>query len=555
MKKIVLIAICSTLSLTALAQSWDQSRMFSENLYGGTARSVAMGNALTAVGGDIGSVGINPAGSSVAGYTQFVITPGVSISSTVSQGMAQAGMAPLGYGDRCTEGFARMKLPNMGLTLSMNTGRKHGLKRVSVGFLSNSTNDYTYRMTASGTNYGKNSYSGSLATLGNGYAPELLKAYTTSDWFATGPAWEAMAGYMSGIFDQVGDTYLGISDILVNGKPEAAKPLYQRYGNQTIGYKHDMVVNVSFNFEDKFYIGANLGVVAMNYSQSEFWEERPDDPSTFPDIVYDGGAKVARFNSLHTQRRFDTQGSGIYFKMGALWRPIAGLRLGAAIQTPTLVNMTSRCAWYAETNITGAYFSPCQSPDDEWTYSLSLPFRWNVGAAYTLGSVAVVSVDYEMADYSHSRYRGRIQNGWPTGVWANQNADIQDILGLAHNLRVGLEVKPHPAFAIRAGYNLLTSGQKNWLNYDLSVTPLTSDERASQNTHLASLGFGYAGNYFFADIAVRLRFRPQDYYVPYSHYTYDTDYTAKYVDLTAEVPEVEVSAMGIQTLLTLGWRF
>ena len=71
MKKIFTVFVLgAALSLGAAAQNWQDALMFTENNYSGTARGVAMGNALTAVGGDPGSIVFNPAGSSVAAYTQ-----------------------------------------------------------------------------------------------------------------------------------------------------------------------------------------------------------------------------------------------------------------------------------------------------------------------------------------------------------------------------------------------------------------------------------------------------------------------------------------------------
>ena len=67
MKKIVLAAAFLAASVAAGAQNMYDAINFSQNHYFGTARSMAMGNAVTAVGGDLGSIGINPAGSAVAG--------------------------------------------------------------------------------------------------------------------------------------------------------------------------------------------------------------------------------------------------------------------------------------------------------------------------------------------------------------------------------------------------------------------------------------------------------------------------------------------------------
>ena len=564
MKKIFIAVLCAAVSLSAAAQSWDQAQKFSENIYGGTARSIAMGNAFTAIGGDLGSIGINPAGSAVTGYTQFVITPSLSISATQARGYDFEGLEPVGMGDRVSTGYTRMKMPNMGFVINMETGRRHGLKRVSFGFASNSTNDYTYRANASGTYYGRYSYSGSLASLAQGYTPEAIGG----DWFNTGyglePDWSAMMGARSHIFDHISGTdYLGVTDAMVGGKPEAAGQLYQRYGYQTRGFKHDVVINMSANFNDKFYIGANLGFTTLSYLESEYWEEMPDDPSTFPQIEYDGGATIATLSSILAKRSYNVSGTGVYFKAGFLWRPFAGLRLGAAIQTPTLVNMTGRLTWYGEANLKGIYFTPSRSPEDEWVYALRMPFRWNAGLAYSFGNFAVLSVDYEMAHYRSATYRGRGDFGYSTGVWGNQNADIKDALGLGHNIRVGMEFKPYESIAIRVGYNYLSGSQRNWLVWDytdpanpeLYLQSLTKEERAAQATQLVSFGAGYSAGHIFAVLAVRLRFYPKSYFTPYHYYTNGANVYDKIVDLGAEVPEVVVSATGIEPVLTLGWRF
>ena len=63
MKRILAAAFLSVMALQAGAQGWTDALNFSENDYLGTARSVGMGNAMTAVGGDLGSLTFNPAGS------------------------------------------------------------------------------------------------------------------------------------------------------------------------------------------------------------------------------------------------------------------------------------------------------------------------------------------------------------------------------------------------------------------------------------------------------------------------------------------------------------
>ena len=62
MKKILAVAFLFGMALQAGAQSWTDALNFSDNDYLGTARSVGMGNAMTAVGGELGSLTFNQIG-------------------------------------------------------------------------------------------------------------------------------------------------------------------------------------------------------------------------------------------------------------------------------------------------------------------------------------------------------------------------------------------------------------------------------------------------------------------------------------------------------------
>ena len=80
MRRTVITILLALAAGGAFAQTMADAYQFSENNYEGTARTIAMGNAFTALGGDLGSVTINPAGSAVARYSQFTVTPSVYIS-------------------------------------------------------------------------------------------------------------------------------------------------------------------------------------------------------------------------------------------------------------------------------------------------------------------------------------------------------------------------------------------------------------------------------------------------------------------------------------------
>ena len=92
MKKTALtILLTLAASVCTFAQTAYDAWLFSENNYEGTARSVAMGNAFTALGGDLGAVTINPASGAVARYSQISITPALTFSSNIATGVPYEG--------------------------------------------------------------------------------------------------------------------------------------------------------------------------------------------------------------------------------------------------------------------------------------------------------------------------------------------------------------------------------------------------------------------------------------------------------------------------------
>ena len=107
-------------------------------------------------------------------------------------------------------------------------------------------------------------------------------------------------------------------------------------------------------------------------------------------------------------------------------------------------------------------------------------------------------------------------------------------------LRAGLEVKPLPELAVRAGYSLTTSGEKrdSWNN------PIGS------KTQTASFGLGYSSKgSFFADAAIQTRFLVNEYFMPYEDYTDAEGAIIEYA------PEIVVNRSLWKALLTFGWRF
>jgi len=540
MKKILAVAFLSALALQAGAQSWTDALNFSDNDYLGTARSVGMGNAMTAVGGDLGSLTFNPAGSAVASYSQFTITPGLSFSTVTAKGslVDDAGY-PNGFENSYRTRYGRMNIPNFGVMMVYDTRNRSGLKRVSFGIVGNVTRDYTNRLRADGTN-ANTTLAGSLASQADGFSPEVL----SGDFYAKNiPSWETMAGYQSGIFGQLNGSYVGLTESLWdNGDIRITDKIGQYYGLKRAGSKYDLLMNFGLDFNDRFYLGANLGLVTIDYRSDE---NRSEEAIT--GIDYGNG-----FQSLRMRSSIRDVGSGVYLKVGFIARPTDGLRIGAAIQTPTLFDIREvyQLEGQSVANNKEMFKS---SPKDEWFYRLKSPFRANVGVAYTIAKMALLSADYEYTDYSGMKLSPSFDEAYYYD-FSDQNLDIKDFTGAVHALRLGAEIKPAPQLALRVGYNLTTGAQYNTLSDSGQVVSLSDQERKEQIRTAVSFGIGYSSpGSFFMDAAVRFQYLPNEYFTPYWYYVRENGNL--YTDANVVTPEICSQSAVCNALLTLGWRF
>ena len=588
MRKAIFTALVSLTAATAGAQTMYDGLTFSQNNYYGTARSIGMGNAMTAVGGDLGSIGINPAGSAVAGYSQFTITPNLTISSMSSSYSAY----PINNSDiflnERTKNLARVTLPNIGATLNWSTGNSSGLTSITYGFLFNGTNDYTGQMLAGGTN-DRTSYLSGIAVGATDFHSGFLNgwidgngnkidfwdnAYYENDDRNMPAPWNVIVNAQAGAIANYGsdsdpnypyryiaatervypvtaqdvkdgnytlqdgdrideDGFVldkdgnGIYNILLGGS------LNQAYGRKVTGSKYDALLNVGLNFSETFFVGANLGITSLNYNFDEYFKEAAVKPDDFLTEFEKGNTY---FSDYRTRYSYTVDGSGVYGKFGFLWRPVDGIRVGAAVQTPTVLEINERSRQDVNVNYTDAqYNGSARTPESNYSYRIRSPYRLNAGAAFTFAGMALLSADYEMTDYSTMKFMSK-EGGWDS-TFDDLNNEIRDCMGVSHMVRIGAEFKPVPELAVRAGYNFTNTPE---YVYDGDLKTKLNDRINS-----FSVGLGYSSNgSFFADIAARMMTLSDEYISPYAEYI-----EGLYTPMILNKREI------YSVTATFGWRF
>ena len=445
MKRYILSVILLGVSLGAFAQSAETAAAISEKQYGGSARTIAMGNAFTALGGDIGALTINPASSGVMRATQFSLSPSINIASGSTD--------YLGVGSKASK--TNFAFTGIGFVWCYDTGNYTGLLNFNLGFSHTRNNDFHQYMELAGT-ASNSSKLASIAENLTGTDPADLEEsagydpYNNSnlDWSDI-TAWNAdVIGYIDGTSYE----YISSAENLSGGYIYIPGDIRQRFNRHTYGGADDYTVNIGANISDKLFLGANVTLTSVDMTVDENYQEYAIDPTLFDD----------KFSSYKENYWSRTSGAGISLKFGAIWNPVGGLRLGAAVETPTWYSLTDSWQYYSTSSFTDGSSYEAYSPYGQYSYNMTTPFRFNVGASYVFGNIGLLSVDYERADYSSTLLE--TESGSFENAIDDENYILKSNYQAANIFRVGGELRFVNNLSLRAGFASYGSPVKNGLS-------------------------------------------------------------------------------------------
>ncbi len=153
---------------------------------------------------------------------------------------------------------------------------------------------------------------------------------------------------------------------------------------------------------------------------------------------------------------------------------------------------------------------------------MTSPLRVMGGAAILLGKKGIISADYEFVDYRMARF-SRASDGYN---YAQDNQDIKNVYDMAHNIRVGGELRMN-TFYLRGGYAFYGSG-----------FAMNEDNRDNSYSTYSG-GMGVRQSNFYFDISYSLRRNSQKYFM-YNH---------------QDINPAEVTFANNMVTTTLGFKF
>ena len=463
----------------------------------GTSRFQSMAGAFGALGGDLSTLTQNPAGIGVYRNSDLGITMSVDRTSTT------AGV------DKMTE--TKFNVNNVGYV---------GAIRLDSESVPNLNFGFTYNRLKSFNRH----YVGGVAdiptSMSNYIADEFVNVpgYTEADLYWTddfNPYFDGYAPWAAiTTYDMPTKTYGYVG--IINANNDYMQGLY---GDATRGdayYEvdergHADEYNIAFggNIANKLYFGLDFGILDLDYRSFQAYEEdltnayvMADDEDLLysPITNHNTRADWGLYNYLHTE------GTGVNFKFGLIWRPVQSLRIGAAFHTPTYYDM--RDTYYVEASLK-AYqdgnqlYSASKGSNDGYDYSssytISTPWRFMGSLAGVIGTQGIVSLDYEYVANETMRIGDDRGNNYPDVTY-----NVKEYFKPTHIIRLGAEYRVNPSWSLRAGYSYQTTQvEKGVDNYDFNIATVGTNPTYQYDNSVQNItcGVGYHYKSFYTDLA------------------------------------------------------
>jgi opacity protein-like surface antigen len=434
MKQLFITVSAILVSLAAFSQGEMDALRYSTNDLTGTARSVAMGGAFGALGGDISGIAINPAGIGVYKSSEAVATMNFRNSRTETQ---------LNNG-AINKGKFSFSFDNMAFVGNVPT-YNDDVPLVNFGFTYNRLKNFdrTYSMRSVGEPH---SFTDIMVLEATGYdAPDLQHNQFNKIPYES---WSAVLGYNSFLINPYRDAE-GITRYESILSPNTT--INNILQVEEKGYIHSYDFNAGTTISDIVSLGLTIAVTDIDYRINSFYDESLTDNDGF-----------SLYNSLRTE------GSGIQVKIGAILKPIKELRLGIAYHSPTWYKMTNYYSTAIKHKLNGLVSDPEYQADyvssdvNTRDYDFSTPGKWTFSLAGVIGQTAILSFDYELTNYNSMSFAQ--PDGHNIIIYDNgRNKEIKEDFKNSSAVRAGAEVRFTPQFSARVGYAWMESPVKNIL--------------------------------------------------------------------------------------------
>ena len=515
----------------------------------GTARSMGMGNAFTALGADMVSASLNPAGIGMYVGSDVSITPIMQFTKSPT-----SNSQPFSNFEDHSERFG---LANAGAVFTAYKG-KGALTNINVGFVYNRIADFNQNTAFSSYGYNaENSIANAFRTLSNVDGLKTLDDGTMP--FGNDPFnWGPTLAYKTGLTNKDSDGWF-IDRIGGNAIVD------QFSAEERRGSLGEYALTAGFNFMDIVYVGASLGFQSLNYKREVYYGEN----YSYAEGTQPSGEEMPyQLEYMNYAQWTRLTGNGVNVKIGVTGRPVHWFRIGVAYHSPTFYTMAFRYGGEMSTGTKSVGDNPDKYDIDRWGYVRDTPvatpiwedtgdYSWEyrtpsrllAGVAFTISDRVIISADYERSWYQTIRLTGApIHN-------LSYTDSFKEYFKGSNTVRVGAEGYILPFLAARVGYIWSGSTLREGHKEDIFSRPLPTE----QWYLTAGLGIKF-NDHVYLDVAYQYGTTKYSSYM--THFANGSYTVTNPIDDTVETVDVDIRSNIFTTktnrhiaVITLGYRF
>jgi len=542
MKKfaIMITSVLATLPVSA-QETYENARLMETDL-NGTARYVAMGGAMDALGADISTISTNPAGIGMFRHSMVSTSFGI---------VSQEGAKNFRTGDKTNASFDQI-----GFVWSNRTNKTSFF---NFAFNFHKSQNFNFILSAAGQLDGNSSQNGlsHVKAIGENNPKTGASTYLYDEKDAMGTAW-----WTNQLDNLYYNTFIWDAQSKTPGWNAASDFLMNRANT---GYIGEYDINLSGNINNRVYLGLTVGIHDVHYKGvSEYTEHL---------LGNDDDGNVVPVGPVTIDDERTITGTGVDVKAGIIFRPVESspFRIGLSIATPTFYKLKSQSATRLlnGTPYQGPY--PGYVAKSSYEFKLNTPWKFGLSLGHTIDQFVALGAGIEYADYGsidsreitdeyYDYYYDTTTTESESDVEMNRHTS-ETLKGVVQ-LKLGAEVKVDKNFAVRFGYNYASPMYKESGSKDFDIDSYGTNCASATDftnwkaTNRLTCGIGYRYNNFSVDLAYQYSVR-KGTFSPFQaawgdYYDGDVD-NPEQIDITPTT--VEVSNKRHQLLLTLGYTF
>jgi hypothetical protein len=470
MKRLLFIFLL--LSFKSFSQEPADAIRYSMTDHGGTARSKAIGGAVTALGGDLSAAYTNPAGLGLYRTSELVFTPSFHFNSNKADYLNSERKQNKSAND----------FNNFGAVLPRDGSYNGRWSNFTFALGMVNTANFNNKFFLSGNN--------NQSSFSEKYLEELVRNNITDpNKAATNFPYGSSLAFNTYLID----TLLNPNNTIKGYKSLAptASGLQQENTVTTTGGIRDFFMSASANYSDKLYFGGTVIFSRLSYERNSVYRES------------DLTKKINNFNYFESEDYLYTTGVGTGIKLGVIAKPTREYRIGLSYHSPVVYSMLDNYSAKITTDLEGYMRNGVlkQSSLDlnngsmgEYQYSFTRPSKLLLGMCYTFGAdenvknqKGFITADFEYDNYKNARFSPSLNAYDNSGAeYLNEvNGVIQNEYKSGINVRIGGELKFNTLMA-RAGFNYMTN-------------TFTASDLTNKRMN-ASTGVGYRNKGYFVDL-------------------------------------------------------